>query len=138
MTPHARSLSARRTHSAKRYAPVALVLLAVEVAVALWVQDAFVRPYVGDVLVVPLVYCCVMAVYPGPPRRVLAGVFAFACAVELAQLARVVDRLHIENTALRVIIGTQFEPLDFVAYAAGALLTFVVDRHTRVHASTSQ
>jgi hypothetical protein len=106
----------------------ALALFAIEVAIALWVHDAFVRPYVGDVLVVPLVYCCVMAVYRGRPARVVTGVFAFACSVELAQLARVVDRLHIENHALRVIIGTSFEPLDFVAYAVGALLTLACER----------
>jgi hypothetical protein len=117
-----------RTRDARRHALAALLLLAIETSIALWVHDAFVRPYLGDVLVVPLVYCCVMAVYRGEPSRVLVGVFAFACAVELAQLARVVDRLHIENTALRVIIGTSFEPLDFVAYAAGALLTYLFTR----------
>ncbi|MET0287217.1 MAG: DUF2809 domain-containing protein, partial [Polyangiales bacterium] len=66
-----------------RYAAHALALFLVEVAIALWVHDDFVRPYVGDVLVVPLVYFGVMTVHRGRPLRVLAGVFVFACIVEL-------------------------------------------------------
>ncbi|HEX5657236.1 MAG TPA: DUF2809 domain-containing protein [Polyangiales bacterium] len=110
------------------YARAALLLLAIEVAIALWMHDAFVRPYIGDVLVVPLVYCVVMAVYRGRPNRVLVGVFAFACLVELTQLAHLADRLHLHNRALRVILGTSFEWLDFIAYAAGALLTYAWER----------
>ncbi len=111
-----------------RYAAHAVALFLIELAIALFVHDDFVRPYVGDVLVVPLVYFVVMAVYPGRTLRVLIGVFVFACLVELAQLAQVVDRLHIENTALRVIIGTTFAVEDIVAYAVGALLTYAYER----------
>jgi hypothetical protein len=113
-----------------RYAAHAVALFLVELAIALWVHDDLVRPYVGDVLVVPLVYFGVMAVYRGRPVRVLLGVFVFACLVELAQLARVVDRLHITNTALRVIIGTTFAFEDIVAYALGTLLTYAYERAT--------
>lgn len=111
-----------------RYAALAIGLFAVELAIALWVHDDFVRPYVGDVLVVPLIYCIVMTVHRGRPARVALAVFAFACAVELAQLAHVVDVLQIENRALRVIIGTTFAPADLVAYAVGSLLVYGCER----------
>ena len=46
------------------YALAALVLFAVEVVIALFVRDAFVRPYLGDVLAVMLVYAVLRAVTP--------------------------------------------------------------------------
>jgi hypothetical protein len=38
------------------YALAALIIFAIEVCIALFVHDGFIRPYVGDVLAVALVY----------------------------------------------------------------------------------
>ena len=38
------------------YAAAFLILLAIEVLIALFVHDRFVRPYLGDVIVVIVVY----------------------------------------------------------------------------------
>lgn len=65
---------------------IAIALFIVELSIALFVDDAFVRPYLSDVLVVPLVYCSVATFLEVRPVRLGVGVFAFACAVELAQL----------------------------------------------------
>ena len=46
------------------YGIAALILLVVEVLIALFVNDQFVRPYLGDVLAVVLVYASLRAVTP--------------------------------------------------------------------------
>lgn len=40
-----------------KYGAAFLLLLCVEVLIALYVHDDFIRPYIGDVLVVGVVYC---------------------------------------------------------------------------------
>ena len=97
-------------------------LLAIEVAIALYVRDRFVRPFIGDALVVVLIYCAVGAVVDLRPRVAVAGVLVFACGVEVAQWLGLAQRLPLEHLpALRVALGTHFDPLDFVAYGAGAI-----------------
>ena len=51
------------------------VLFLIEGAIAIWVHDRFVRPYMGDVLVVVLVYCFVRIFRPEGIRHLPAYVF---------------------------------------------------------------
>ncbi len=52
----------RVSHPRAAYLIAALFIFAVEVVIALYVRDDFVRPYLGDVLAVMLVYCAVRTV----------------------------------------------------------------------------
>jgi hypothetical protein len=113
----------------KRYLGLFVALLAVEVFIALVVRDRVVRPFVGDVLVVILLYCFVRIFLDTRVLPTVLGVFAFACAIEISQAFDLVKRLHVEHVAvLRVALGTHFDPLDFIAYAAGSLLVWLAER----------
>ena len=52
---------------------LALLLFIVEVMIALFVHDNFVRPYVGDYLVVMLIYCAVRTFLNASPLNLFAG-----------------------------------------------------------------
>jgi hypothetical protein len=106
------------------------LLFAVEVLIALAVDDDFVRPYVGDVLVVVLIHSSILAVADLPPAPTAVGVFGFACAVEAAQYAGVGD-LVADHPILRVVVGTTFQWGDIVAYGAGAVLAVLAERAWR-------
>ncbi len=121
---------ARRTlRLSKPYLLLTVLLFATEVLIAVAVHDSFVRPIVGDVLVVVLIYTALRSVLALRPVPTAIGVFVFACMVEGAQYARVVDVLGLRhNEIARVVIGTSYDPRDFLAYAAGALLVVVGER----------
>lgn len=99
-----------------------------EVAIALFVRDRFVRPYLGDVLAVILVYCGLRAVLPLRSLPAALSAFAIGAAIEIGQAAHVLDLLGVQNRVIRVVLGGSFEWLDFLAYAAGAGIALVVDR----------
>jgi len=112
------------------HASVAALLFVVELSIALFVDDAFVRPYLGDVLVIPFVYCAIASFVEVRPAWLGLGVFAFACSVECAQYHDLVGVLGLEqNRVARTLLGTSFSTLDLVAYAVGAALTVLV--HSR-------
>jgi hypothetical protein len=104
------------------YAAATVALFAVETAIALFVHDAVVRPFVGDGLAVVLVYCALRAETPLGVRRAIAIALATAFAVEFGQLVGVLDVLGLRASRLAaVVLGTGFDPVDFVAYTVGAL-----------------
>lgn len=106
----------------KRYLGLTLLLLAVEVAIALFVNDTIIRPFVGDVLVVVLVFCF-LAIFFTPNTRLIVFVFLFAAAVEISQYFDLVAILGQENNRLvSTVLGRTFSWLDFLAYFTGALL----------------
>ncbi len=105
------------------YALAALALFAIEVVIALFVRDRFVRPYLGDTLAVLLVYCGLRAVTRLGVVQAAAIAFGIAVLVELGQLVGILDLLGWRDSRLaRTVLGTGFEWREFLAYGAGALI----------------
>lgn len=112
----------------KSYAVIALVLFVIEVMIALFVRDAFIRPYVGDVLAVMLVYAGLRAVTPLNADRAIAVALAIAVAVESAQALNLLDALGLrDNAVARTVLGGSFDWLDIAAYVAGAVIVLVLE-----------
>ena len=97
-------------------------LFVVETLIALFVRDAFIRPYMGDVLVVILIYCFVRMFITRPLRWLPLWIFLFACCIETLQYLQLVTLLGLQNCTLaRVVLGTSFSWWDIVCYAVVCL-----------------
>jgi Protein of unknown function (DUF2809) len=97
-----------------------ILLFTVEVLIALFVHDRFIRPYVGDYLVVFLIYCAVRTFLKAEPLKVAIAVLLFAYLVETLQYFNIVDRLGLtDNRLAKTVIGYGFEWLDMLAYTLG-------------------
>lgn len=121
----------------KRYFALTILLFVVEVLIALFVRDRFVRPYVGDVLVVMLIYCFVKTFMNLPITSVAMFVLVFAFTIEFFQYIHIVERLGLEKSALaRTVIGTSFAWADIVAYIAGFVLIVITETYREKNASS--
>ena len=110
------------------YGLAALAVLLVEIAIALWVRDRWVRPFGGDVLAVVLVYLGVRATTRWRWPVAVGAALGMAVMVELSQFAGLATRLgFVRGSAGEVVLGSGFDPSDFVAYALGAALVAVVE-----------
>ena len=111
------------------YAIASFLILVAEVLIALYVRDAFIRPYGGDILVTLLLCCMIRIVLPRGYRLPIAvGVLVFAVLVEVGQYFGLVYLLglgHIEF--FRIIIGTGFSWWDMLCYAVGCVLFAAMD-----------
>ena len=119
---------ANRVRFHRYYALAAAILFAVEVFIALFVRDTFVRPILGDVLAVMLVYCGLLSIIRLP--RLLAASLAFLVGV-MVEIAQYLDALTLlgweGNPVARIVLGTTFSWGDIVAYAIGAVLSLIID-----------
>ncbi|CAD6367435.1 DUF2809 domain-containing protein [Shewanella putrefaciens] len=132
-----------RNPSRKSFCIYAVLLFLTEVLIALYAPAGFIRGFVGDVLVVILLFCMVRAVVPvdSPAEKSLAqntgegmkrffqtpwlafSVLLFAFAIEFGQYWGLVDKLGLGGNRLaRIVIGSHFDPLDLVAYFVGYLI----------------
>ncbi len=109
------------------YAAAFLLLVAVEVVIALYVDDAFVRPYGGDILVIGVLYCLVRAVFPEKFRLLPLWLVLFAALVEIGQAVDYVALLGLgEYPLFRVLLGSSFSWVDMLCYAIGGGICFAV------------
>ncbi|MDE6470353.1 MAG: DUF2809 domain-containing protein [Eubacterium sp.] len=110
------------------YAVSTLLLIITEVLIALFVHDNFVRPYLGDGLVVIAVYCAVRIIAPTKCRLLPLYVFIFAVGVEVLQYFNIVALLGFENNAfMKTLIGSSFDVKDIACYAAGCAVLSVYE-----------
>ena len=111
----------------KRYFLAFVVLLVIEVLIAKFVTDSFIRPFVGDYLVMILIYLFSRTWLKGNDRIQILGVLLFCYSVEIAQKLNLVHILGLEQYRLaRIIIGTHYDVNDLVAYSLAALTLLVV------------
>lgn len=104
----------------KKFFFLTLLLFITEVLIALYVKDRFVRPYVGDYLVVMLIYCFVRTFLNSPVLPTAIAVLLFAYLIETLQYFRLVDRLGLEhNVIAKTVIGYGFSWIDMLAYTLG-------------------
>ena len=107
----------------KGYFILFLVLFVVEVCIALFIRDRWIRPYVGDVLVVILIYCFVKSFFDFKVVLTAIGVLAFAFLVEFFQYLNIVEKLNLQdNRVASVVIGNSFGWGDLIAYTVGISL----------------
>ena len=118
------------------YAFIFCGLLAIEICIALFVNDSFIRPYVGDMLVTLLLCCLCRLIVPSKVRPLPLYVFLFSACVEIGQYFDLVALLGLsDNRFLSVLMGRTFSWLDLLCYAVGcvsaALLDQVISRNAK-------
>lgn len=112
-----------------KYFTYSLLLLAVEIFIAMYVHDAIVRPYVGDFLVVILLYCMIKSLLDANPTVVALWVLLFSYTLEMLQYFKIVEIIGLEKYPIaNVIIGTSFEWIDLAAYTLGILAVLIAER----------
>lgn len=105
-----------------------LLLLATEVGIAVCIHDSFVRPYVGDVLVVAVLYFFLRIFIPEKYPWLPAAIFAFASAVEVSQYFHLAAFLGLENgSLLSILFGSVYDIGDIVCYGIGSGLLGVYE-----------
>jgi len=122
----------------KSYFFLFLLLFITEVIIAVFVHDSFIRPYVGDFLVVILIYCFVKAWIDAPVKTTAVAVLLFAYTIEVLQYCSLVKYLGLEHSRLaNIIIGNSFAWSDMIAYTLGILLVVLLERRDRIATPSS-
>lgn len=112
----------------KTYFYFTLLLFLTEVCIAVFANDSFIRPFVGDVLVVILIYCFVRAFWNIPPYIVASAVLALSYTAEILQYFNLVNKLGIQNNKVLVVaLGSVFDWKDIFAYTIGIILVIFLE-----------
>jgi len=117
-----------------KYLIAFLILLITEIMIALFVTDKIIRPFIGDVLVVILIYTFIRALTRKLIFLLPLYIFLFATVVEIMQYFHIVNILNLQNNKLiSTIIGTSFDIRDVLCYLSGAVILFVYQKLVKLY-----
>jgi len=112
-----------------KYFALAILLFIIETLIALFVNDGFIRPYFGDVLVVGLIYCFIKSFLNLEMLNTVTLVLAFSFLIEYLQYLNFVAILGWENSKLaNTVLGNSFAWEDIIAYTFGAVSIILIEK----------
>jgi hypothetical protein len=104
-------------------------LLITETLIALYVHDNFIRPYIGDLLVVILIYCFLRSIFNIKVWTAAISTLLFSFVVETLQYFQIVNRLGLQHSKFaRIVVGTSFAWNDILAYIAGIGIVLIFEK----------
>ncbi len=107
---------------------LSVILFALLSYIALFVHDQFVRPFLGDVIVVVWLYFSLKCLLTMKPSKLAFVVLLLAYAIETAQYFHFVTLLGLEHIrAARIILGATFDWLDMLAYTIGWACVVIIE-----------
>lgn len=113
----------------KKYLGAFFILLLVEIFIALFVKDNFIRPYVGDILVIIVLYTLIRGFVGKRIRFLPIYLFLFGVLVEFLQYINIVKILNLHNSKFfRILIGTSFDIKDIVCYLIGTIILILWEK----------
>ena len=108
---------------------ITIALFLIEVCIAVFIKDSFIRPFLGDVLVVLLIFSFARIFYYGNVKKLIFGVLLFSFTIEILQYFQFATVLGLENNKIaKIVLGSTFDWLDLLAYTIGALICFPLDK----------
>jgi hypothetical protein len=114
----------------RRYFIFSAIIFLVEVFIAIFIHDAIIRPYIGDFLMVILIYCFIKSFFDFRVLPTAVFVLLFSYAIESLQYLKVVEKFGIKNMIVRIIMGTSFEWSDILAYTLGVITILIIENKT--------
>ncbi len=107
-----------------------VTILLGEIFIALFVNDRFIRPYGGDILVTVLLCCLMSAIFPEKFRYLPLWVFIFSVCVEILQYFDIVTLLGLSHIPFfKILIGSVFSWADIVCYGVGCVIFCVTEKY---------
>ncbi|MCI3938774.1 DUF2809 domain-containing protein [Chryseobacterium aahli] len=111
-----------------KYFFLTLLIFLVEVLIATVLKDQFfIRAYLGDVIVVMLLYTLVKSFFITNNTKLILGIFAFSCLIEFAQFFNIAEKLGFQPGSLMyIVIGNSFSWIDILCYGVGCLILYLL------------
>ncbi|GAB5401374.1 MAG: DUF2809 domain-containing protein [Aureisphaera sp.] len=112
----------------KRYLTVFTLLLVTEMAIAFFQFHRFIRGFVGDVLVIPLLYSLIRVLFRFSMISALLITLFIAIIIEVLQGFHILESLGIQSRLLELVLGNTFDPWDLIAYFTGAFIILIAEK----------
>jgi hypothetical protein len=110
------------------YFCLALIIFLIEIAIAKY-MSGWVRSYLGDVLVIVLLYSTIVSVAALNKKAVVLFTLIVAFIIEFGQYFKLAELLGFAPESLAyVILGNTFSVEDLGCYTVGAILILLFER----------
>lgn len=119
-----------------KYLIAFIILFLNEVGIALFINDRIIRPYIGDILVIIIMYTFIRSFIKKPIRFLPIYLFIFAAFVEVIQYFNILEVMGLQNIKiLSIIFGSTFDVQDILCYLIGSIILIIWENRKTLNKS---
>ncbi len=109
------------------YFLLSLLFFLIEIAIAKYVTG-WIRSYLGDVLVIMLIYSAVMTIIKLNKKVVVLLTLILAFAIEFSQYFKLAELLGFEKGSIAyIVLGNTFSVEDLICYLVGGFVILIIE-----------
>jgi hypothetical protein len=115
------------------YLFISIIILIVEILIALFANDKFIRPILGDYLAVILLFYLFVTFLKISKNKIAVITLLISYFIEGLQYIHILELLHLDNIKiLNILLGNSFSWTDMLTYTLGTLTVLLIHNYTKI------
>jgi len=115
-----------------KYLIIACAILIIEIIIALFVNDQFIRPIFGDYLASILVFYLLATFLKTDLNKIAILSLLISYTIEFLQYIHILELLHLDKIKiLNIILGNSFSWTDMLAYLLGIMTVVLIHNYKK-------
>ncbi|GMQ57270.1 hypothetical protein AN1V17_16650 [Vallitalea sediminicola] len=91
-------------------------------------HNQFIRGFIGDVVVIILIYCFIKIFVEVDSLKLSISILLFSVLLEILQYLKFINYIGLgQSKVAKIIIGTTFDFRDLLAYVLGTIIVYLLD-----------
>jgi hypothetical protein len=116
-----------------KYLIVSCVILIIEITIALFLNDEFIRPIFGDYLASILVFYLLATFLKTYLNKIAILSLLISYTIEFLQYLHILELLHLDKIKiLNILLGNSFSWTDMLAYTLGIMTVASIHNYKKI------
>jgi len=117
----------------KHYLLASYILLTIEMLIALFAKDSFIRPIFGDYIASILLFCILATILQFSKNKLAIVTLLLSYLIEILQYVAFFNLINFKKyPILKIILGSSFSWMDIIAYSLGILSVLVIHNFKKI------
>lgn len=108
-----------------------IVFFLIEIFIAIYVHDNFIRPYIGDILIIICIYLFAKTIFQNKLKYLSLYVLILAIVVEVMQYFNLANLIANNSRVMKIILGSTFDIKDIICYVIGYIIIVLTEKMIR-------
>ncbi len=100
----------------------------IEAVIAVFIHDNFIRPYLGDVLIIICVYLFFRTIFLDKFKYLSLYVLILAVLIEMLQYFNIAKIIAGDNKLVNIVLGATFDIKDIICYVIGYAIILIIEK----------
>lgn len=104
-----------------------IITFLLEVIIALYIKNGFIRSYFGDILIIICLYFFAKSIFDNKIKNIAIYILILGIIVEIMQYFNISKYIARESKVLKIALGTTFDIKDIICYLIGYVIIVITE-----------